>query len=357
MPNSKVFLAILLFVLLLGGVFLGVTLNPILTARASGLSSNTLADTFGFQGQFTPVNDLRVAVPYKLVGTTFGAAIDTQFWTASNSGAGSAAGVATGLATLTSGTANNGNGQIITVRSARYMFVHPHLARMGVRIPALGATLCTRRWGAYTISGVAPVDGFFFSFSGTNVLSVNSANAGVVTSVSSGSFNGFTASYTVDTNVHFYQIIFGEAEANFYVDGVLLHRLTPTTTLLSATNDLFLVASAVNSAAGVTSGTVELWGGSIMRLGREESAPRFAHITAAGTNVLKLGSGRLQRISVNNASGTLITVVDNTSGVTPVIAVINTVAAGSGPYEYQLDFQTGLIVITTGTWDLTVIYE
>lgn len=319
-----------------------------------------LRDAFGFQGEFSVANDLRVAQPYRLTGTAFGSAIDTNFWTAVNSGTASAAGVAVGMATLASGTANSGYGQISTVRVGRFIFDHTNNCRCIVRIPELTKANCTRRWGAFTLTGTtAPLDGFYFSLSGTDVLSVNCiANGGTPTSVASGSFNGSVASYAVDTNAHVYEIHYLIAGIFFFIDGVLIHTFKPTTVLLAQNMHHNFVATAINSAGGTVSGTIELWAGMILRLGRNVSTSKFFNITTASTNVLKLGPGTLRRIIINKAAGTTITIYDNTSAASPIIGVIGN-PANNNPLtlDYDLDFQTGLTIVTTGTWDLTVTYE
>ena len=61
---------------------------------------------------------------------------------------------------------------------------------------------------------------------------------------------------------------------------------------------------------------------------------------------------------MNNAGGTLVTVYDNITATAPVIAVINTPSqANPVTLMYDLAFRTGLTLVTTGTWDLTVIYQ
>ena len=321
----------------------------------------TLKDDFGFRGEFTPVNDFRVAQPYRLAGSIFGAANDTNFWTVANSGGASAAGVAAGFATLTSGTANSGYGQISSVAQARFMFVHPHLFRAVIRVTALGVTECTRRWGAYTLTATtSPNNGFFFSFSGANVLSVNAFNTGSasIASVSSGSFNGAVASYTMDTNVHAYEIVYFEMSASFYIDGVLIHKFTPTTVKMAATLTTNAVATSINSGTGTASGLLEVWAMSILRLGREHSQPKYAYLTTAASTQLKTGAGTLHRITLNNAVGTLITVYDGVGVTANIIAIIDTPATANAlTLEYGIDFLTGLYIVTTGTWNLTVVYE
>ena len=101
-------------------------------------------------------------------------------------------------------------------------------------MPSLTIAECTRRWGAYTVSGTTPQDGFYFELSDADVLSVNHVNGSSVTKVSSGAFNGSVASFAMDTNVHFYEVVYFEAKAQFIIDKVLIHEFTPTIAKLNA---------------------------------------------------------------------------------------------------------------------------
>lgn len=296
----------------------------------------------------------------RLIGTIFGSAIDTNFWTASNNGAGSASGVASGIATLTSGTANNGHGSLTTVRLARFIFVNPNLVRIAARITATNVANNTRRWGAFTATVAnppVPQEGFSFEYTGTT-LSVCRYVGGAQTKVDSGSFNGEVTSYTLDTNVHAFEILYFVMGAWFFIDGVLIHKFAPTTAILSGALDLPASMGSVNSGSGTATATLEVWAGSIFRQGKLETMPMYFHFTTAASTLLKRGAGALHRVTLNNAGGTLITLYDNTSAAGSVIAIINTPAtADAVTLDYHTQFFTGLFMVTTGTWDGTIIYE
>lgn len=312
--------------------------------------------------RISPIGGAAVDQHTRVVGTNFGAAVDAQFWTLANNGAASAAAVANYICTLTSGTANNGYGSVVSSRRARFLFAHPNLLRVAARIPDTTEANCTRRWGAIdTTAGNPPTinNGFYFEVSDAGVLSVNHKVAGTAAvSVASGSFNGDVTSYTMDTNVHAYEIVYFVMGAWFYVDGVFLHKFTPTTAILNSTPDLPVFAEAVNSAGGTESGVLEVWAASILRIGKEASRPKYVHITTATTTVCKIGAGTLHRIVLNNPTNNAITVYDNTSAAVPAIAIIDPDASAT-PFEivYDLDFQTGLTIVTAGTPDLTVVLD
>lgn len=300
---------------------------------------------------------------FRLVGPQFiGSSLDTSFWTLANNGTASGAAVAGGLVTLTSGTDNSGSGSIQTVQHARFLFVNPNLYRGAVRVTALSVAENTRRWGAMTVTAGSPwtLDGgFYFSLDGNDVLSINYKTSGSgANTVNSGSFNGDVTSFTMDTDVHAYEILYYEMEVWFTIDGVLIHKVTPTTAKLTDDFNLHAAAESVNSASGTSSGVLEVFAASILRIGAESTTPICFHSGANGTNVLKLSPGKLHRIVVNEArTNNVITIYDNTSATGTQIGVIN--SANEGSFEYQCEFQVGLTVVQGGgtASDITIVYD
>ena len=89
----------------------------------------------------------------------------------------------------------------------------------------------------------------------------------------------------------------------------------------------------------------------------------YTHITGAATTQVLSSPGLLKRIVINRSelSGT-ITIVDNTTGTTPVIGAVTfpaiTLNSDIGVLEYDINVSTGIRVITTGTnLDITVVYS
>lgn len=84
----------------------------------------------------------------------------------------------------------------------------------------------------------------------------------------------------------------------------------------------------------------------------------WQHFDAAGDTTLKTGSGRLERVVVNNPqSGRNLLLYNNTAASGALIASMPLSVAIT--FEYGLTFDTGLTVSITGagTFDLTVIYS
>lgn len=85
----------------------------------------------------------------------------------------------------------------------------------------------------------------------------------------------------------------------------------------------------------------------------------FTNIATATTTTVKSGSGFLNRITINKgvASAT-VTLYDNTAGSGTLIGTITFGAALLGdpgiPLLYEVNFTTGLTIVTSGATDLTV---
>lgn len=86
----------------------------------------------------------------------------------------------------------------------------------------------------------------------------------------------------------------------------------------------------------------------------------YAHISTATTTTVKSGTGTLHSVTVNTLGtvASTTTIYDNTAGSGTVIGVINTLALG-GTFTFDVQFTTGLTLVTTGTVapDVTVSYK
>jgi hypothetical protein len=322
-----------------------------------------LASEFGAVNS-TPMRDLRIAEPYRVAGAVFGAAIDAVFWTVATSGTGAASGVASSIATLSSGTSNNGYGQLQSARVARYIFAHPLHFRAAVRLTALTVANNTRRWGAFSVSTNTPQNGVYFEVDAAGALSVcHVSGAGTPVKVASGSFNGAVTTYTMDTNVHAYDIVYFTIGVWFYIDGVLIHTITPTTSVLFQSLDVPICMTSVNSASGTASGTLECWNAIILRLGRDQTMPRSVYQsgTTAGL-VLKIGSGAMHQIVISGVvNNSAITLYDNTAASGTVLWSSGAMGALTEPFNvdlHEVPFFTGLtLVIAAANSVVTVVYE
>jgi hypothetical protein len=309
---------------------------------------------------------LRTVDPYRVSGATFvGTTVDPNFWTAAVSGTGVNT-QANSLLTMTSGTGAAGRATFKSVRSGRFIFYNPMVVRHALRIPTLAVADNTRRWGAFTDSSGATVDGFYFEVSATGALSVNTRNAGgTVNTVASGSFNGdYGSTYTLDTNVHAYEIHYFVMRVEFWVDGKLLHSMVPTTANLSAIYSLPINQVTINGATGGEAGVIEVWATNMVRLGKDSTQPRshFNNNTTTAGTVLKYGAGQIHQLEISNVSAnSAITLYDNTAASGTVIWASGAMNATTQPFNidlHEVPFENGLtLVVATASCNCSVVYE
>ena len=91
----------------------------------------------------------------------------------------------------------------------------------------------------------------------------------------------------------------------------------------------------------------------------------YAHIVNAGTTLVKSTPGVLHGVIFNSGVGlATLTLINNsvTTAATPVIGIPQitagtTITATGAPTVYDLQFNTGLVVVAAGTVDATIVYK
>jgi len=269
---------------------------------------------------------------------------------------------ANGILTLaTNGPTANGSIIVNSVRIGRYIPASPNFYRANIRIPSTtGAN--TRRWGAFDAN-----DGFYFKYDATGLSLCTRKTAVEATPVSSGSFNGHYGSiWTMDANVHAYEIHWNNSKIYFKIDSQLIHTITSSTSTAADTLSLKVGLECTNTGGNTNNNTMEVRSSTINRLGPIASTPQWFNASGAGaTTTLKYGAGQLQRVVINNPTTTAtntIILYDNITGAAPIIATLAVGRAGNtsltaGAIEYGLPFFTGLTITTNSTADLTIVYE
>jgi hypothetical protein len=311
----------------------------------SYFSKVQIKDQYGFAAENTPMDEVRAVTPIRLSGATFnGTTIDPNFWTSTLANNGTAA-QANNQIVLGASTTNNGSSILQTVARARYTGGSSNRFRAQLAFSTATASN-TRRWGMFD-----GTDGAYFKLDGTD-LKACVTRGGVINEVTVA-----TLTKPTEGDVTTYEIYVTNAKVYFIMAGVLVATHLATTATWSDTLNLPIRLDNIN-AGSTTNCTLTARVATIYRFGQLETAPRFFHGTTAATTTLKYGAGMLHRIMLNNPAGTLITIYDDTTGTGNVIAVINAPEqANPVTLEYKLPFSNGLKVVTTGTWDYTLIYE
>jgi len=307
-------------------------------------------DRFGVISEIGPIGQLHTAEIVRILGSTFaGSVLDTSIWTETTANAGSVV-VTGGEANIRTNTTANGAAAIESKRVARYISGISNLGRLVVQLGDTGVANNIRRWGVFDAN-----NGAFFQLSGTT-LSVVTRKAAVDTVVASGSWNG--NDFTIDTNAHTYEIHYTTDYVYWIIDGQIVHTLNAASTPWSATPHLKSRIENTNSGGSTTDASIKARVANIMRFGAGGARPGFTNINTAGTSVLKIGPGTLDRIIINNTGTTsTFTIYDNTAASGTIIAVIDT-SGGITTLSYDLDFNIGLTVVASSTpGDITVVYE
>lgn len=329
----------------------------------SNLTDNETGKSLFIDG----MRNLRAEATKRILGSAFGATLDTNLYVATPTNAG-AVNVANGVASLVTNTTASGAVTLATIKKARYMSGRANLFRGIFRFGDTGVTGNVREFGIQADAS----NKFVFRLSGTT-FSVVVQRAGTETVVSSGSFNGngvtggtTTGTYAVDANYHAFEVLYTTSAIRFIIDDRAVHTFKPTTTSLTVSLVGVLWASNVNTTIA-TNQLLELLAWSASHIGDAVNNPNFYNINAiAETRTLKGGGGTLQAIQVGKIGGTgaTLTIYDSTTATGTIINSwdLSTIAAiGNQPFAVEgVNFYNGLTYITSGTMtgaSITVYWE
>jgi hypothetical protein len=311
--------------------------------------------------QVSPMRSLSIFDAIRLVGTPFhGTNKDTNFWLETGTTANGSITQAGGQCILTT-TTDSGSAAIYTsVRTGRYISGSANKFRAVVRFPDLGtpANNNVRNFGCFTAT-----DGFMFQLNAATLNIVVRKTGTVDQVIAKAAWTGtYAAAFTLDTNVHTWEIQYTNSSAYFFIDDNIVHTVKGDTAPSTATLSFPCAAQNINTNVG-SAVSLNVRTMAILRMGHEKSIPTYKYITTSGgayplTTICKYSQGHLHRVVINNPTATsqTATIVDNFTGSTPVIAAIelkNTVTS----FEYNCPFFTGLSVITSAACNITVIYE
>lgn len=311
-----------------------------------------LEDVYGFSAEFTPNNELRTVTPVRLVGTIFaGTTLDSNFWTSITANGGTVS-QANNQVVLATNTTANGAVEIQSVRAGRYIGGSSNRFRGIVALSNLGSANNIRRWGAFDAN-----NGCFFELNGTS-LYVVARKTGVDTAVISTSWNGST-NVPIITDINTYEIYYNNSKIWFVINSVLVHTTSSLLATWSDTAALPVKMENKNSLNSTTNVSIYARNLIISRMGNYVSTPTHFHLTTAlsGT-ILKRSAGNLHRIICGDPNGT----VSLYDGISAAGAIITEIRGAQSRNPYALDFgglpfSVGLFVVSTGTQDVTIVYE
>lgn len=306
-------------------------------------------DESGFASYLSPQGE-SIAVPlYRLIGEAFSDGIlDTNLWTVS-AGTGGVAASIDGMLTLSTGTTANNIVTGQTNRVARYVIGQANRCTITGRVGDTGTLNNTRRWGAFMAT-----DGAYFELngSGTTFKIVTRRNS-INTSVTNGSFNGrYGGSYTLDTNMHKFEITYNTTHVFFFIDDVLIHTVHALTTTWSSTLNLPVRFENFNSNGGTTNCTMEMCAGAIAKMGTPTTQPRGFFQTGVTNTVVKVGPGNLHGLVLSSiANNAVVTLYDNTAASGTIIWSSGALVQNGLPFNIDMkgiSFNLGLTVSVTG---------
>lgn len=326
----------------------------------------SIADEYGFEVENTPMGEMRVVSPTRLVGAQFdGATFDTNFWVSTVANAASVTQGGSQIV-MASGTNAAGSIKVNSVRRARYVSANANGYRSVVQLGDTGTANNTRRWGvAYGSSfPTTPTvtDGAYFELSGTT-FSIVTMKGSAATTVSSGSFNGnLGKSFSPGTSATTYEIYWTNSKVWFVVGNELLHTVAATAAPWADTVAHYIYLENTNSG-NTTNVTLSCRVASIRRLGNYITQPISKY--QAGTTaalVLKYGAGNLHELVVSGVvNNAVITLYDNTTNSGTILFSTGSMTANTVPFAIDLKgapFSIGLtLAITVANANATVVYE
>jgi hypothetical protein len=309
-------------------------------------------DEYGWEAELTPQGEQRTIEPVRLAGTAFnGDIVDTNFWkVVTNTGGTITQG--SGVITLSSGTTADNTVNLTSLRQGIFIPASTNRYRSQL-IPTTGNAGCTRRWGAFDAN-----NGFFFELAGT-AFRIVIRKGGADTVIAQAAWSESTT-FTLDGNIHTFEIYWTGRRVYFSIDDELKHIQTATTAALTATTTLPVRMECNNTGGSTTSRNLVATTAAIHRLGKLETAPMSKFISGAVTGQAKYNPGRLQRIIFTpGANGNTLILYDNTSATGELIKVGGSNTAGvTVSFEVGAQFYTGLYYAMTGTSSTaTLIYE
>ncbi len=308
-----------------------------------------IIDPSGDLAEVTPYGELHTIEPVRISGGVFNdSALDPSFFSHTDTNGGTTT-VTNAVSTLATNTTANGAERLQTAQAARFIGGTSNRFYGRIYTGDAGTLNNVRRWG---FLDPGATNGIYFKLNGTATLVGATLNGSTEITYVLTLPAGFLL-----TGLHLYEIDYNSGSVYFAIDGVVAYTLSATAPYIGNLQ-LYAFIDNTNSGGSTTNVTISCLDLAGYRLGKISTQPIYGRITTAATMTFKQGPGLLHTLTLNNPGGTIITIYDSLTGSGTVLAVINTPAqANPVTLSYGFQFSTGLTVVSTGTWDATIVFE
>jgi hypothetical protein len=312
--------------------------------------------------QVSPMRCLSTFKTVRLCGTPFhGTVKNPVFWSETGTVTNGSVTITGGQAILTVTTDSGSAAVYTTTRIGRYISGAPNKWRAVVRLPDIGtaANNNKRNWGCFSAT-----DGFMFQLNAATLNIVIRKRAVADQVIAKAAWTGtYAAAFTLDTNVHTYEIQYTNTNVYFFIDDNIVHTVTgltaPNTETLTFPCALENINTGIGPAVSLNCRT-----SAISRLGEPQSRPIHKYskgAVLAGAGLLKTGPGTIHGVVNGNNKGTLALYDCATTGaLSGQIILFDLVqCVGTIPFGLEgVDFNIGLIMVQTdGAAETCIIFE
>lgn len=335
---------------------LGLILLVGLSQISSASVLKQISDQYGFAAECTPIDELRVVRPTKLVGAAFiGTTTDPNFWYVTTANGGTN-GQGNGQSTLRTNTTANGVCSMESIIYGRYVGGSSPRYRAVMQMGDTGTENNIRRWGAFDYS-----DGAYFQLSGAT-LEVVTRRGSVETTVPYTSWNKSKTLPTLNV-ANTYEIYWTNSSVWFVINGVLKHQVIASGATWSNTVSVPIRMENANINGSTTDVSMYCRTATIYRLGELTTQPRDKFRSGTTTGIVcKYGAGNLHGGVISNVTqNSVVTIYDSTEASGRVIWDSGAMGSQTIPFDidfHDIPFSKGLTFAITGAnCNLFLAYE
>jgi hypothetical protein len=330
-------------------------------AITNGTQISKIFDSWGDEIGSTMIDELMVSEKNRVAGGVFnGTNPDTNFYTTTTNANGTAT-ISNSVIDLATTTDSGSSVLVYTKSVARYIGGSMNHMRGIFRVGDTGTANNTRMIGCTENDTLA--NSFYFQLSGSVFSIVAKTNGLADINIDNGSFNGDLATFPLTDTFHTWEILYTNRRIQFYVDKVLIHTLTQTTSVICGTRHLRPFMKNINTGVGsVTHLYCQVL--SVLTWGNTKTQPKyyFQQNITAGV-LLKQGIGSLHSLVISGVvNNAVVTLYDGTSTAGTVIWTSGAMTNQTIPFDVTfntgIQFTTGLfLTVTVANCNCMVMYE